>query len=813
MHINIAGTFNKTNKKSKFICLSLFFSILVGLGLSLYKDFNISSDEVVERSNGIVSLLYIGDYLDLKWVKNNQQLNSEKNGNQPLEQYRDRDYPVGFNLPAIILERLLKIEGEQKIYNFRHFLNFLVCLLGVFAVYRLSERRFSDWRIGLLSALFYMLSPRLFAESFYNSKDPVFMAFFAIAMNALIAFVMRPKISLAMLCALASAFTINIRIMGILIPFVTIAVLMIEILKAKITWQRGLSLCTIYFCTLVCFTIVFWPWLWSAPIERFLEALKNMTHFRWDGEMLYLGALIRSTQLPWHYLPVWILITTPPIYLLLWLIGISGIANNLYQSRGKLWANAKELQDNIFLAFFLGPILAVIILHSVLYDSWRQLYFIYPAFILIATKGWVIFLQKFAKNQIIKIVFYFILMLSLGLNLIWMIKSHPLQNVYFNIFAGKDWKSNFDVDYWGLSNAKALQYILKHDNRNKILVYSGSFTPLELAFKRISLEDQKRIIQTSWIADADYIITNYRLSSLQYDEPGSHFNLFHNILIDNEIILSIYRADKSAGNNLARFTYEKWREINNQVLQYILDVDNRMYIRAIPGDDFSKTLLFKNQIEANKKDGRIINLSLRGPAEYIIYDYRVSPKNTPLIIDGYTLIKEFSNSYEVVARLYKNNNSLSTLSPIKIGQKINFSRSGSGMQYLMGLIDVETYLSGWGWRYPEGWGVWSNGDKAKLLLPIPIGDVNNLTLSARALVSKKHPSQKINIMVNGIFIKQITLNKSDENQILIPVTPAFKKQGFLNIEFKFLNPTRPSAIGIGEDDGLITLGLISAEFK
>ena len=131
----------------------------------------------------------------------------------------------------------------------------------------------------------------------------------------------------------------------------------------------------------------------------------------------------------------------------------------------------------------------------------------------------------------------------------------------------------------------------------------------------------------------------------------------------------------------------------------------------------------------------------------------------------------------------------------------------------MGLIDVETYLSGWGWRYPEDWGVWSNGDKAKLLLPIPIGDVNNLTLSARALVSKKHPSQKINIMVNGIFIKQITLNKSDENQILIPVTPAFKKQGFLNIEFKFLNPTRPSAIGIGEDDGLITLGLISAEFK
>ena len=66
---------------------------------------------------------------------------------------------------------------------------------------------------------------------------------------------------------------------------------------------------------------------------------------------------------------------------------------------------------------------------------------------------------------------------------------------------------------------------------------------------------------------------------------------------------------------------------------------------------------------------------------------------------------------------------------------------------------------------------------------------------------------------SSVFLPLGTLNKSDENQILIPVTPAFKKQGFLNIEFKFLNPTRPSAIGIGEDDGLITLGLISAEFK
>ena len=49
---------------------------------------------------------------------------------------------------------------------------------------------FSDWRIGLLSALFLVLTPRFFAESFYNSKDIVFMAVFAVGMNTTISFVL-----------------------------------------------------------------------------------------------------------------------------------------------------------------------------------------------------------------------------------------------------------------------------------------------------------------------------------------------------------------------------------------------------------------------------------------------------------------------------------------------------------------------------------------------------------------------------------------------------------------------------------------------
>src|SRR5262249_60869373 len=115
-----------------------------------------------------------------------------------------------------------------------HLLTFLVALAGIYAVQRMAERRFSDWRIGLLAALFLVLTPRLFAESFYNSKDVVFMALFAIAMNTTIAFVLKPSFKTAFLHALASAVAIDVRIMAVILPPPPLGILNFRLLKREI---------------------------------------------------------------------------------------------------------------------------------------------------------------------------------------------------------------------------------------------------------------------------------------------------------------------------------------------------------------------------------------------------------------------------------------------------------------------------------------------------------------------------------------------------------------------------------------------------
>ena len=70
--------------------------------------------------------------------------------------------------------------------------------------------------------------------------------------------------------------------------------------------------------------------------------------------------------------------------------------------------------------------------------------------------------------HLIKIIFfkkknYFLYILILILILptgIWMYKNHPFQYVYFNFLAGKNFNEKFEMDYYGVSNKNALEYII-----------------------------------------------------------------------------------------------------------------------------------------------------------------------------------------------------------------------------------------------------------------------------------------------------------------------------------------------------------------
>src|SRR5262249_34061928 len=154
---------------------------------------------------------------------------------------------------------------------------------------------------------------------------------------------------------------------------------------------RGtLGAMAVYLPAAFLFVVAMWVWLWGNPVGHFLEAFASMARFRYQGDTLYLGHAVPSDALPWHYAPVWIAITTPPLYLVLFVVGAAAILWRLATRGLALWEGDEELQDLFFLGLVVLPIAAVIVLHSVLYGGWRHLYFIYPAFLMIAVRGWMV---------------------------------------------------------------------------------------------------------------------------------------------------------------------------------------------------------------------------------------------------------------------------------------------------------------------------------------------------------------------------------------------------------------------------------------
>ena len=256
-----------------------------------------------------------------------------------------------------------------------------------------------------------------------------------------------------------------------------------------------------------------------------------------------MGRYVRGTDLPWHYVLVWISITTPLLYLALFLVGASNTLRQIASQGTGLWKGDEELQDAVYFGLFAVPIVAVILLHSTLYDGWRHLYFIYPAFLMLVIRGWVSVWGNDLDQTIRKSLLAVLTAISIVHTAAWMWRAHPFQNVYFNALAGTSLRSRYELDYWGLANRKALEYILRNDQSEVITVRADSVTPLETSFYMIDARDRKRLRYSDDRNLAHYVVTNYYRLVKDPDDAkyAKDYDLFYQIRVDDEVILSVFR--------------------------------------------------------------------------------------------------------------------------------------------------------------------------------------------------------------------------------------------------------------------------------
>jgi hypothetical protein len=104
-----------------------------------------------------------------------------------------------------------------------------------------------------------------------------------------------------------------------------------------------------------------------------------------------------------------------------------------------------------------------------------------------------------------------LVVLNVGATATFMLRYHPFQNVFFNSLVGgpAGAQGKFELDYWGLSYRKGLEFLVKHDRQPEIPVYAATL-PGKYNADMLKPRDRERLVFPADHNEARYYITNFR---------------------------------------------------------------------------------------------------------------------------------------------------------------------------------------------------------------------------------------------------------------------------------------------------------------
>jgi hypothetical protein len=203
--------------------------------------------------------------------------------------------------------------------------------------------------------------------------------------------------------------------------------------------------------------LLFWPWAQTDPIENPLRALAFFSHQTFPFYTLFAGRFIPATDLPWIYLPAYIVLALPELVLVLLLS--TPVVGAVALARGGFRLH----REQALAVFVLGvgivfPVAYAIAIKAVLFDGMRHFIFELPliaAAAAIAADRFLAWLVRFPYRRpiFVMLAFYGFAHVSI------MAMLHPDQYVYYNAFAGgvEGAQHKFKLDYWANSYAEAVQ--------------------------------------------------------------------------------------------------------------------------------------------------------------------------------------------------------------------------------------------------------------------------------------------------------------------------------------------------------------------
>ena len=469
-------------------------------GAALVDDYGVSVDEWAQRKVAIRNLNIIRQGGALPFPRD-EAFNWET---------VTRVYGATVELPLLLVERALRLDDTRQIHLSRHILLHFFFIIGGFFCYLLVYRLFNNRLLALLALLLFLLHPRLYAHSFFNSKDLPFVSMFMIALFLIHRAFRKDTVGAFVLCGVAVGLLTTARIMGLILLVAVIAMRGWDLLFAAGVAERRRVLLTAGLFLLAggLAYYVATPYLWRDPssIARILTALFQFPAI--IGQV-FQGELILSTEAPPRYLPVWIAITTPPVVLLLALVGAAAVLAHGISRPLAVFRNGNLRFGFLLLAGGTLPVLAIALTGTTIYNGWRQIFFLYAPLCLLAAIG-IHWLAANFNRKTLRTGVYGLGGVGLVLVVLQMLQLHPSQQVYFNLLVDRTTpeylRSQYDLDYWGLSYRGSLECLLKE------------YPDLPLYLEGLGRNDLKRNREILPLADRQRIFI--RGENVGFELPG-----------------------------------------------------------------------------------------------------------------------------------------------------------------------------------------------------------------------------------------------------------------------------------------------------
>ena len=558
-------------------------------GAAVVDDYGVSGDEPAQRQAAITVAKYIlGVSEELPYTGADYALGVS----EELPYAHNLYYGVAFETPLLLAERALRLRDARHIYLARHLLTHLFFIAGGFACGMLAYRMLGNRWIALLVMLMFLLHPRLYAHSFFNSKDISFAAMMVIALYLAHRAFRRDAIGAFLLCGIGVGLAINLRVFGLMLLPMILAMRGLDLWQAGRGERKRILMTGAAFLAAALATVyVIHPYYWDNPL-RLIEGVRALSQHPTYVENLFMGEIYASDAVPWNYIPVWFAITAPPLALALGALGAAavcrqGIARPLAALRDR------EIRFRILLLGCVAlPIAAAIILQANIYNGWRHMYFLWGPFCLLAAVGLGALAsggaREWAKGGVAarlpswirgcgprRALAYGIAGVGIITTLAAMAALHPHEQVYFNALTDTETPGalgkRYDMDYWRMAHRQSLERLLARYPDDTLRVWGGNRNALILP-----KSDRERIVHAR-APDADFYLSYFHYLRDTPDPPTFHSiraygsDIAYILAPNSDAYRDYYRAEyrdvEANGMRLARLAFDIYA--HNGALRYI----------------------------------------------------------------------------------------------------------------------------------------------------------------------------------------------------------------------------------------------------